>query len=158
MADATAKLSGYLASATSVAFTGTQTLASLADNEYTNLSDEYDNSTNLYALVDVLIAFTSTFTPTGSDAGISLYLIPCVDGTNYPDWTGDTTTTSQENFWFVGSSPVKAAAGTRYVVFPRIPLYNGKQKWAVRNEANVAFPSSGTTFYVRPHSLLSDEA
>ena len=47
----TLKLSGYFAAAAAITFSGTQQLNSLADNEYTDLSDEIDNSTNKYAYV-----------------------------------------------------------------------------------------------------------
>lgn len=49
----TQTLSGYLASAAAITFSGTQTLNSLTDNEYTDLSDEIDNSTNKYAFADL---------------------------------------------------------------------------------------------------------
>ena len=42
----TTKLSGYLASAAAITWASGQTLTSLTDNEYTDLSDEIDNSTN----------------------------------------------------------------------------------------------------------------
>ncbi|MBK8106117.1 MAG: hypothetical protein IPK42_11270 [Betaproteobacteria bacterium] len=85
----TLKLSGYLASEAAIVFSGTQQLVSLADNEYTDLSDEIDNGTNLYEMVDLRIVIASAAFITPADCGMEIYLIPTVDGTNYPTWTGE---------------------------------------------------------------------
>ncbi len=160
MADATAKSSGYLDSATSVAFNGTQTMASLTDNEYTDLSDEIDNSSNKYLLVDFELALGS-FTPDGTDAGAELFVIPSVDGTNYPDWTGNTTTDKPENNqWYVGWFTIKDsdAAATPRAACRGVTVPPGKYKVGLRNRANATWASSGSTLKYRPHGLLSDEA
>ena len=110
MADATLKLTGYLTTEAAIVFAGTQQLDSLADNEWTDLSNEIDNSTNKYPYVDLRIALAS-ITPTGADAGLEIYLVPTVDGTTYPTWTGNSTSDAQENNPVdVGFVPLKAAA------------------------------------------------
>lgn len=152
----TLKLAGYLATETAITFSGTQQLVSLADNEYTDLSDEIDNSTNLYEMVDLRIVIASAAFTTPADCGMEIFLIPTVDGTNYPTWTGDTTTDQVHNHQFyVGYVSFTGATAAQAAVLRNIPLPNGKYKWAARNRGNVAFASSGNTIYWRPHSHQS---
>ena len=95
-------LSGYKAAAQAVVFSGTQQIDSLLDNEWTDLSDEIDNSLNKYMLMDMeLVLGSAAF---DSDSLIEIYLIPSIDDTNYPDWVGEVTTDVQENNqYFIGS-------------------------------------------------------
>lgn len=145
-------LSGYLASAASVTFSGTQTLNSLADNEYTDLSDEIDNSTNKYAFADFYLEMGSVAF-TGVDSGYELFIIPCVDGTNYPTWTGNGTSDETENaLFYAGFAGTTASTASQKMVFRQIPLPSGKWKCAIRSRANVAGPASGNTLYWRPWS------
>lgn len=155
----TLKLSGYLATAQTVAWTGaTQKIDSLTDNEWTDLSDEIDNSTNKYAFADLdLVLGSATFT--GSDSGIEVYIVPTVDGTNYPDWSGNATTDAPEQaHYFVAFLPLKAATAARRVVSSSqhaIELPQGKFKLGIRNRGNVTLASSGNTIYWRPKSYDS---
>ena len=152
----TLKLSGYLASEAAIVFSGTQQLVSLADNEYTDLSDEIDNGTNLYEMVDLRIVIASAAFITPADCGMEIYLIPTVDGTNYPTWTGNTTTDQvHNNPYYVGYVPFTGTTAAQAGVLTGIPLPNGKYKWAARNRGNVAFAASGNTIYWRPHSHQS---
>ena len=65
--------SGYKESAQSVVFSGTQQLASLAVDEYTDESDAIDNSSLLYLFADWEFVCTSVaFTATPYD----LFIIP----------------------------------------------------------------------------------
>lgn len=148
-------LSGYLAAAQTVTFSGTQTLNSLLDNEWTNWSDEIDNSTNKYPLADLEIVLGSAAF-TGADAGIEIYIIPTVDGTNYPDWTGDSTADqSGQVQYFVSFLPVTPTTSAKRVAsWPMLPvqLPNGKFRFGVRNRANVTLASSGNTLSWRPHT------
>ena len=75
------KLSGYKVAAQSIAWTSGQDLDSLTDNETTDLSDEIDNGTDLYALCDVELYLASAAF-TGVDCEVDVYLVPSVDGTN----------------------------------------------------------------------------
>lgn len=147
-------LSGYLTTATAVAWTGaTQKIDSLTDNEWTDLSDEIDNSTNKYAFVDLeLVLGSAAFT--GSDSGIEVYLIPTVDGTNYPSWTGNVTSDETENNgFFVGFMATTASTAAQRMTLVRVPLPNGKYKYGLRNRGNVTLASSGNTLSWRPHSF-----
>jgi hypothetical protein len=153
MADAT--LSGYKAAAASIAWTSGQSLASLTDNEWTDLSDEIDNSTNKYLFADLeLVLGSAAFT--GSDSAIEIYLVPSVDGTNYPDWTGNVTSDEQENdIHFVGAVTTSGATAAQRLVFRNIALPNGKYKYAFRNKANVTLAASGNTAKWRAHQYAS---
>lgn len=152
----TLKLSGYLTTAQTVAWTGaTQKIDSLTDNEWTDLSDEIDNSTNKYAFAVLdLVLGSAAFT--GSDAGVEVYIIPTVDGTNYPDWSGNATTDAPEHMhYFVAFLPLKAATAARRVVSSSqvpIELPQGKFKFGMRSRANVTLAGSGNTLYYRPQS------
>jgi len=149
------KRTGYFASATSVVWTSGQSLDSLTDNEFTDLSDEIDNSTDLYMFADFeLVLGSAAFT--GTDSGVELYLIPCVDGTNYPTWTGNGTSDEQENNpFFVGAMPTTGTTAAQRAILRDIELPNGKYKLACRNRGNVTLPSSGNTLKWRPHSVKS---
>jgi len=150
----TIKRSGYLAAEAAIVFSGTQTLASLADNEYTNWSDEIDNTTNLYMYADVRAVIASAAFITPADCGIELYLIPTVDGTNYPTWTGDTTTDQRHNeHFFVGYIPFTGTTAAQAGVLMNVELPNGRFRWGGRNRGNVALAASGNTFFWRPHSV-----
>jgi hypothetical protein len=158
MADATAKLSGYLASAAAVTWASGQALDSLTDNEFTDLTDEIDNSSNKYLLIDWdLVLGSAAFT--GTDSWIEIYVVKSVDGTNYPTWTGNGTSDEQENnpFYRDSATTTGTTAAQRMTGGP-IAAPQGKFKFGFRNRGNVTLASSGNTFYWRPHGLLSDEA
>lgn len=147
------KLSGYKVAAQSIAWTSGQALASLADNEATDLSDEIDNSTDLYALCDLELNLASA-TFTGADCSIEVFLIPSVDGTNYQTWDGNTITPGNGNENYrVGTIQVKASTAAFRGSLNDIPLYNGKQKFAFRSRANITLAASGNTAKYRPHQL-----
>lgn len=147
--------SGYLASATSIAWTSGQALDSAADNEYTDLSDEVDNSTNKYMFADVDVVLASAAF-TGTDSGIEVYLVPSVDGTNYPTWTGNGTSDEQENNgFFVGFVSTTGTTAAQRMVLRDVELPNGKYKWAFRNRGNVTLAGSGNSASWRPHSVAA---
>lgn len=145
-------LSGYLTTAASFTFSGTQTLNSLTNDEYTDLSDEVDNSTNKYAYADFYIDLASAAF-TGTDSGFEIYIVPSVDGTNYPSWTGNVTTDETENaLFFVGFIPTTATTAAQKGVLRAVPLPSGKWKVGVRNRGNISTAASGNTLYWRPWS------
>jgi hypothetical protein len=151
----TLKLSGYLASAVAFVFSGTQQINSLTDNEWTDLSDEVDNSTNKYAYCNLdLVLGSAAFT--GTDAGIEVYIVPTVDGTNYPDWSGNATTDAPEQtHYFATFLPLKASTAAKRVVSSSlgpIEMPQGKFKVGIRNRGNVTLAASGNTLYYRPMS------
>lgn len=158
MATWTERLSGYLATAISIAWSSGQTLNSLTDNEFTDLTDEHDNSTDKHPRCDVEIVLASAAF-TGTDSGIEVYLIPSMDGTNYPTWTGNGTSDEQENTpFFVGFAPTTATTAAQRMVIRGIDLPQGKYKWGFRSRANVSLAASGNSASFRPHGAASTDA
>lgn len=152
----TLKIAGYLATEAAITFSGTQQLNSLADNEYTDLSDEIDNSTDLYFGADLRVVIASAAFITPADCGIELFLIPTVDGTNYPTWTGNVSTDQNHNNpFFVGFVPFTGTTAAQAGVLKGVQLPSGKYKWAARNRGNVTLAGSGNAIYWRPTSLQS---
>ena len=146
-------LSGYKAAAATVTWASGQTLDSAVDNEWTDLSDEIDNSSNLYAFVDLEIVLASAAF-TGTDSVIELYLVASVDGTNYPDWTGNVTSEEQENAQYhVGTVTTSGATAAQRMALRDVSLPNGKYKWGLRSRANVTLAASGNTLKWRPHQI-----
>ena len=147
------KSTGYQATASTVAWTSGQDLDSLTDNEWTDLSDEIDNSTDKYSVVDIEIVLGSAAF-TGTDSALEVYIVPSVDGTNYPNWTGNVTTDEQENNpYFVGSIPTSGATEAQREVISRVPIPPGKFKFGFRSRLNVTAAASGNTVKWRPHSF-----
>ena len=145
--------SGYLVSAISLAWTSGQSLASLTDNEFTDLSDEIDNTSNLYAMADFEVVLASAAF-SGTDSGLELYIVRSVDGTNYPTWTGNGTSDEQENWkYFADSALTTGTTAAQRMTFDDIPLPPGKFKVAFRSRANVSLAASGNTAKYRPHSV-----
>lgn len=146
------QLSGYLASAQSVAWSSGQSLASLTDNEYTDLSDAIDNSTNKYAFADIEIVLASAAF-SGTDSAIEISIVPSVDGTNYGQWTGNGTSDEQENnAYSVGSVTTTGTTASQRMTLRDVPLPNGLFKFGFRNRTNVSLAASGNTAKWRPHS------
>jgi hypothetical protein len=149
------KHSGYKAELQSIVFSGTRTLVSLADDEWTDLSDVVDNSTNGWLFADWEFVCTSVAF-TGADSAIELYILPAVDGTNYGDWTGDGITDEQEhNVHFVGSFTTSGATAAQRLTLRGIELPPGKFKVGVRNRGGVALAASGSTLGFRPWQYSS---
>lgn len=149
MADS--KLSGYKSALVSVAWASGQSLVSLGIDEWTDLSDEIDNSTNLYMLDDFELVLGS-YTPT--KGGIQLFLIPLLDAATYPDWNGNVTSEEERNEqYFVDTFIVDVVAGTNRLAIRDVALPNGKFKFACRNVSGAALPATGSTLKWRPHQF-----
>ena len=146
------RLTGYLAAAQTAAWTSGQSLNSASDNDWTDLSDAIDNSTNKYPFADFEIVLASAAF-TGTDSQIRVYIVPSVDGTNYGDWTGNVTTDEQENDkYFVGALTTSGATAAQRMTLRDITIPNGLWKIGLRNATGVALAASGNTVKWRPHS------
>lgn len=146
------KSTGYQTTLQSIAWTSGQALNSAADSEWTDLSDEIDNTSNLYVMADVEIVLASAAF-TGVDSGIGVYIIPSADGTNYPNWTGNVATDEQENTqYFVGFGTTSGSTAAQRIVVRDVALPAGKYKFAFRNQGGVALAASGNSAGWRPHS------
>ena len=157
MATYTGKLSGYQAAAAAVSWTSGGP-NSLASNAYSGLSDEIDNSTTQYTHVDLYMELGSAAF-TGAGSGIEVYLVPCVDGTNYPTWTGTVSTDETENLsHYVGFMSTSASTSAQKMTLRGVELPAGKYKLAVRNRGGVALAASGNALYWRPFGYVSTDA
>jgi len=151
MGDST--LSGYKAAAAAITWGSGQEIDQLQDNEWTDLSDEIDNGTNKYMFVDLYFDLGSAAFAAGS--AIEAYLIPSVDGTTYPTWTGNVTTDQQENQqYFVGSVTTTATTAVQDIVLREISLPNGVYKWGFRNSAGVELNATNLIYW-RPHQFTA---
>lgn len=141
----------YITEWAAIAFSGTQTLVSLANDEYTNLSDELNNgAAGAKALFSDFALSLGSAAFTGQDAAIELYIIPSRDGTNYPDWTGNIATDQQENNpYFVGSFVVAPDTAAQELFLRDVEIPPGKWKIGVRNRANIGLAASGNTVNYR---------
>lgn len=141
---------GYLAAAAALTFAGTQTLASLADGEFSDLSNEVDNSTNKYAMMDLWFDMAShAMTAEGS---ISFYLVPSVDGTAFGTYTGNTTDAPENEQYFIGAVTSLDTTGVGDWILRNVSLPPGKWKIGVKNDLGIAFAASPGDVYWRPHS------
>jgi hypothetical protein len=146
------KLSGYKAEAQTALDTQLNTLA---DNTWSSLSNEIDNSVNGYMFADLEL-YLAAFAAQGADAAVEVYLVPSVDGTNYPAFIETGTADAQENNqYFVGSFTIEQSGGVFRAALRGIELPPGKFKLGVRNRANDAFAASGNTLKWRPWQYAS---
>lgn len=150
-------LTDYLSSAVALTFPGgaAQTLTSLADNEWTSLTDEITNSSDKNVFVNLEVVLGSAAF-TGADSALEVYLVPTLDGTNYPGWTENSTSDAQQNVtYYVDSARTTGTTASQRVVLRGIELPPGKFKFGFRSRANVALASSGNTVSIRPYSFAT---
>lgn len=144
-------LTDYLSSGQAIAWSSGQGLNSAVDDEYTNLSDEIDNRSTGWPVADIELYLASAAF-TGDDSIIVVFIIPSVDGTNYPTWTGNVSTYEQENDnYVVGSVTTSGATAVQRMALRRVALPPGKFKFAFRNESGVTLASSGNTAKFSPY-------
>lgn len=130
-------------------------LGALANATWSSLSAEQDPTLSGYMFMDIEVSLAS-LTPTGADAAIEIYVVPTLDGTNYPNFTESGTADEQENApYFVGSVPLSLDAEAQRQVLEGVRVPTGPFKIGVRNQSNDALASSGNTVKWRPWSYKS---
>lgn len=130
-------------------------LGALANDTWSSLSAEFDNSTNGYMFMDIEV-YLDSITPTGADAAVEIYIVPSLDGVNYPNTTNTGSADEQENNqYFVGSVTLSLDAEAQRNTIRGVEVPNGKWKLFCRNRSNVAFASSGGTIKWRPWGYKS---
>lgn len=142
-------LSGYTAS---LADCLTTELNSLADAAISGLGTAITNSSNLDMMIDFQIDLAS-LTISSTTAYVIVYLVPALDGTNYPDW-GSTTYANYDAQYAVGPIAIKnvSAAAAKAVLEGTVRLGPGVYKAAVRNMTGAAFAASGNTLKYRTYA------
>lgn len=128
----------------------TTELNSLANGSMTALSAEVDNSTNKYLYADVEVALAS-INPTGAPT-VDLYLVPTVDGTNYPEFDTGASPTAIVLNYLVATLNIKTGSAAHRAIARMIPIPPGKYKWALRNATGVSLAASGSTVKERNYS------
>lgn len=142
----------YQTSLTDAAWASGQSINGLTDNEWSDLSDEIDNTTTRYVMADLEIGLASAAF-SGSDSSIEVYIAAVVDNTNAPTWTGNATTDEQQNNqYFVAEGATTGASGAQRITIRnvRLPL---RFRFGVRNRSNVTLAGAGNTLGWRPHSF-----
>lgn len=129
----------------------TTELNSLADGNVCALGSEINNSTNQHLLADFQLDLAS-LTISSASAYCDIYLIPTVDGTNYPDFSSGAVANYHQQYR-VGTILVKAVSATTARANLRgIEIPPGKYKPAVRNGVGATLAASGNTLAIRPYS------
>lgn len=129
----------------------TTELNSLADGTVCALSSQYDNTSNLDMFADFELDLAS-LTITSANAFVTIFIVPSIDGTNYPDWSTGTYAAYHSQY-ARGNGIVKAvSATTARVNIEEVRIGPNKFKVAVRNGLGVAFASSGNTLGMRTYA------
>lgn len=123
-------------------------LNALANNGVA-VSAAQDNGTNLRLFADYELALTYAVAPTAG-AAVELYLVPSVDGTNYPDTTDPIAGTA-----LVGVFPLRAVTTAQRIALRGVLLTPGLYKLALKNAAGQAMGASGHTLKQRTYGTQS---
>jgi len=122
------------------------------------LSSEYDNSTTGYMFMDIEVYLAAPASAwSGADSAYEVYVVPSLDGTNYPDYVESGTAEEQENNqYFVGSVSTQGAGtvACRQVI-RGVEVPNGKFKIGGRNRTNQTLAATGNTIKWRPWGYKS---
>ena len=122
----------------------TTALNSLGAATYSGVLTEYDNGTNLYLYGDVEVLLGADYSCGTGTPHIQVFLIPCLDGTNYPN--PPSSTGAVPGTYWVGNIGANASATFRRgflrgVVLPpfkfKLNLYNGLANGAWNATGNV---------------------
>lgn len=137
---------GYQAAAQTVTISD---IDSLAADEFSAASTAIDNSSTKYAFADIYCELTANAALTAGET-ISVYLIPSVDGTNYGDWEGSSTTVGGNEQYFIGSATTLDSGTAIKVVIRDVELPNGY--WKLGLKPSITLAATGNAVYWRPHS------
>ena len=128
------------------------------NDTWSALSSEYDNSTTGYMFMDIEVYLAAPTTAwSGADSAYEVYVVPSVDGTNYPDYVESGTGDEQENNQYFVGSVTTQGAGTvacRQVI-RGVEVPNGKFKIGGRNRTNQTLAATGNTVKWRPWGYKS---
>lgn len=126
----------------------TTELNSLADGSVTALGSQIDNTSSLYEFMDVQLDLAS-LTISSTSAYVTVFVVPSVDGTNYPDFTSGTYA-NYHGGYAVCNIPVKnVSATTARAMAVMIPIPPAKFKLAIRSGLGVSMAASGNTLGYR---------
>jgi hypothetical protein len=129
----------------------TTELNSLADGSVTALSAEIDNSTNQHMFADFQVDLAS-LTIGSTNAYVAVFIVPTVDGTNYPDWASGAIPNYAAQYQRAVGLVKNVSAAAARVDIEEVRIPPGKFKVALRNGVGAALASSGNTLAIRTYS------
>lgn len=115
----------------------------LANGAYA-LGAAIDNTSALYTDADLWLALSGTITTGSGTPVINVWLLPSLDGTNYPTTGGTTTAGATQVNLGVGSIVIPATTNVQFMALRGIPVPPALFKIQIQNAAGVAFPSTNT--------------
>lgn len=134
------KKTAYLAEAQTALSTQ---LNNLADDTWSAVSAEFDNSTNGYMFMDIEV-YLEAANFTGADSAFEIYVVPSLDGTTFPVTGNSGPNDDQENNqYFVGSiTTTGVSQEVQRQVIRGVEVPNGKWKMFARNRTNDGLTST----------------
>jgi hypothetical protein len=136
---------------TTIANVLTTELNSLADGNVSALSSEFDNTTNLDMFADLQLDLAS-LTISSTVAFVTLFVVPTIDGTNYPDFSSGAIANYHLQYARATALVKNVSAATARVNFEEVRIGPGKFKFALRNGTGAALASSGNTLGWRDYA------
>jgi hypothetical protein len=118
-------------------------LNGLTNGSY-KLGAEIDNSTDGYTIADLLIGLSSSITSGSGNPAVSIWIMPAIDGTNYPTPPGGSGGATFTNL-FQGSILIPASTTTQYLPYTGLFIPPCKFKIMIRNDTGVSFPATNTS-------------
>jgi hypothetical protein len=127
-------------SATVTIATALSTELNALANAASAVSSAIDNTSgrHMYSDWELAVAYGSAPAANGR---CTLYLLPSVDGTNYPDFVSG----SEPPHMQVGGFPLRAVTSAQRLVLRRVLVPPGLFKVGLLNSAGQAMPATGTT-------------
>jgi len=121
----------------------TTELNSLASGSLSSLSSvqSNDQTSEFYTTIDLEIYINTQGTNRAAGASVSVYVVPTLDGTNYPD----TTDECLDNYYGGSRALDDAALTARRLVLNNVWIPNSDFKIALKNDTGQALASSGNT-------------
>lgn len=102
-----------------------------------------DGSTISYDLADLTITLSSAVTNASGTPNIAVWILPAVDGTNYPTPPGSSAGAAPPYLSYTFQQ--LASTATTTIVCPNIPIPPYNFKVMVQNNLGVALPSTNTS-------------
>ena len=108
------------------------------------LGSAIDNSSSKYLWGDLELVLSSSVTAGSGNPTVDVYLLPAVDGTNYPTPPGGSGAAAPATY-LVGSIVANASAGITVGHLLRIPLVPQNFKIMIKNVLGASFPATNTS-------------
>lgn len=100
-------------------------------------------TTVAYDMADLLIKLSSAVTAGSGSVGITVWILPSVDGTNYPTPPGASAAAAPAGLSYV--FPMVASVSTSNIACMNIPIPPYNFKVQIQNNLGVTFPATNTS-------------